>query len=56
MKCKAGFTLFQILPIKQSLINILYPTISNCVIQICIKYNLTIYLLRSRTKIYVTEE
>lgn len=36
-KCKAGLTLFLNLPIKQGLINILYPTISSCVVQICIK-------------------
>ena len=39
-KCKAGYTFFQILPIKQILVNILYPTTSNCVIQMCIKCNL----------------
>lgn len=47
IKCKAGLTSFQILPIKQDLINILYPVsyCFNCVIHICIKCNLTVYLL-----------
>ena len=48
-KCKAEFTLFQILPIKQDLINSLYPTISNSVIQICIKCNL-VYIYYGATQ------
>ena len=46
---------FQILPIKQILINILYPTISDCVIQICIKCNL-LYIYYGATQKFMLQK
>ena len=54
-KGKARFTFFQILPIKQILINILYPTISDCVIQICIKCNL-LYIYYGATQKFMLQK
>lgn len=55
-KGKARFTFFQILPIKQILINILYLTFSNCVIQICIKCNLLYIYYGATQKFMLSEE
>lgn len=54
-KGKARFTFFQILPIKQILINILYLTVSNCQFKFALNVTYCIFIME-HTKIYVTEE